>query len=44
MTRKTVWIITGGLLFNAVTGFVILRNSMHDKDSLVFPALHIYFG
>ena len=39
MTRKTVWIITGGLLFNAVTGFVILRNSMHDKDSLVFSCI-----
>lgn len=39
MTRKTVWIIIGGLLFNAVTGFVILRNSMYDKGSLVFSCI-----
>ena len=39
MTRKTVWIIIGELLFNAVTGFVILRNSMHDKGSLVFSCI-----
>ena len=39
MTRKTVWIIIGGLLFNAVTGFVILRNSMYDKGSLIFSCI-----
>ena len=39
MTLKTVWIIIGGLLFNAVTGFVILRNSMYDKGSLVFSCI-----
>ncbi len=39
MTRKTVWIITGGLLFNAVTGFIILRNSMYDKGSLIFSCI-----
>ena len=39
MIRKTVWIVIGGMLFNAVTGFVILRNSMYDKGSFVFSCI-----
>ena len=39
MTRKIVWIVIGGMLFNAVTGFVILRNSMYDKYSFVFSCI-----
>ena len=39
MTQKTVWIVIGGVLFNAVIGFVILRNSMYDIGSFVLSCI-----